>query len=169
MAETLIRAELAAADLSERVSVESAGTGDWHLGEPMDRGARAELARRGYDGSAHRARQIGPSWLDRFDLLIAMDSANLRALERMSAGRPGLSGRIRLLRSFDPAARPGAEVPDPYGAGPDEFTAVFDMIHAAARGLVAGLAGMLPESAAEPPSGMIDPHARAGTERPGGD
>ena len=169
MAETLIRAELAAADLSRRVSVESAGTGDWHLGEPMDRGARAELARRGYDGSAHRARQIRPSWLDRFDLLIAMDSANLRALARMAADRPGLSGRIRLLRSFDPAAPPGAEVPDPYGGRPDEFSAVFDMIQAAARGLVAGLAPMLAEHAAEPPSGMADPHARAGTDRPGGE
>src|SRR5215471_8149176 len=145
MAETLIKAELAAADLSRRVSVESAGTGDWHLGEPMDR----------------RARQIGSSWLDRFDLLIAMDSANLRALARMAADRPGLSGRIRLLRSFDPAAPPGAEVPDPYGGGPDEFAAVFDMIHLAARGLVAGLAAMLAEHAAEPPPGMTDPHARA--------
>jgi len=169
MAETLIRAELAAAGLSRRMSVESAGTGDWHLGEPMDRGARAELARRGYDGSAHRARQIGPSWLDRFDLLIAMDSANQRALARMAADRPGLSGRIRLLRSFDPAAPPGAEVPDPYGGGPDEFSAGFEMIHAAARGLVAGLAAMLAEHAAEPPPGMTDPHARAGTDRPGGD
>jgi protein-tyrosine phosphatase len=169
MAETLIRADLATADLSGRVSVESAGTGDWHLGDLMDRGARAELARRGYDGSAHRARQIGASWLDRFDLLIAMDSANLRALERMAAGRPGPTGRIRLLRSFDPAAPLGAEVPDPYGGGPDEFAAVFDMIQAAARGLVASLAAMLAESATERPPGMNDPHARAGTDQPRGD
>ena len=169
MAETLIRAELATADLSGLVSVESAGTGDWHLGEPMDRGARSELARRGYDGSAHRARQIGPSWIDRFDLLIAMDSANLRAIERMAAGRPGLSGRIRLLRSFDPAAPPGAQVPDPYGGGSDEFAAVFDMIQAAARGLVIGLAAVLAEPATERPSGMTDPRARTGTDRPGGD
>jgi protein-tyrosine phosphatase len=143
MAETLIRAELAAAGLAERVSVESAGTGDWHLGDPMDRGARAELARRGYDGSEHRARQIDPSWLDRFDLLIAMDASNLRNLERMAAGRPGLAGRIRLLRSFDPAATDGAQVPDPYGGGPEEFAEVFDLVQAAARGLVAGLAGTL--------------------------
>jgi protein-tyrosine phosphatase len=143
MAETLIRAELAAAGLAERVSVESAGTGDWHLGDPMDRGARAELARRGYDGSEHRARQIDPSWLDRFDLLIAMDASNLRNLERMAAGRPGLAGRIRLLRSFDPAAPDGAQVPDPYGGGPEEFAEVFDLVQAAARGLVAGLAGTL--------------------------
>ncbi len=143
MAETLIRAELAAAGLAERVSVESAGTGDWHLGDPMDRGARAELARRGYDGSEHRARQIDPSWLDRFDLLIAMDASNLRNLERMAAGRPGLAGRIRLLRSFDPAAPDGAQVPDPYGGGPEQFAEVFDLVQAATRGLVAGLAGTL--------------------------
>src|ERR1022692_1081513 len=118
MAETLIRAELAAAGLSERVSVESAGTGDWHLGERMDRRAGAELTRRGYDGSAHRARQIGTEWLDRFDLVIATDVANLRDLERMAAGVPGgMAGRIRLFRSFDPAAPAGAQVSDPYGGG----------------------------------------------------
>ena len=143
MAEVLIGAELEAAGLADRVGVESAGTGDWHLGEPMDGRARAELARRGYDGSAHRARQIGPSWVDRFDLLIAMDASNLRRLQAMAAGRPEAAERIRLLRSFDPAAEDGAQVPDPYGGGSGEFAAVFDMIRGAARGLVAGLAEVL--------------------------
>jgi len=143
MAGALIEAELAAAGLSERVSVESAGTGDWHLGERMDSRARAELARRGYDGSVHRARQIGPDWLDRFDLLLAMDASNLRDLRAMSAGRPELAGRIRLFRSFDPEAPEGAEVPDPYVGGPGEFAAVFDLMQSAARGLVAELARLL--------------------------
>jgi protein-tyrosine phosphatase len=146
MAEVLIRAELAGAGLAGRVSVQSAGTGDWHLGQRMDPGARAELTRRGYDGSAHRARQIGPEWLDHFDLLIAMDHGNLRSLRRMAAGRPGLDDRIRLLRSFDPQAPDGAEVPDPYGAGPEEFAEVFEMIKAAASELVAALAIMLPDA-----------------------
>jgi protein-tyrosine phosphatase len=150
MAETLVRAELAAAGLSELVSVESAGTGDWHLGDRMDRRADAELTRRGYDGSAHRARQIGTEWLDRFDLVIAMDVANLRDLERMAAGVPGgMAGRIRLFRSFDPAAPEGAQVPDPYGGGPDDFAHVFDMTLAAARGLVAELAAMLADRPGE--------------------
>jgi protein-tyrosine phosphatase len=143
MAEVLIRMELATAGLAGKVSVQSAGTGDWHLGEQMDRGARAELSRHGLDGSAHRARQIGPDWLDRFDLLVAMDHANLRALRRMAARRPELADRIRLLRSFDPDAPDGAEVPDPYGGGRDEFAEVFALIAAAARGLVGGLAMML--------------------------
>ena len=112
MAETLIRAELAAAGLSERVSVESAGTGDWHLGDRMDGRARAELARRGYDGSAHRARQIGPDWLDRFDLVIAMDAANLRDLERMASGLPGGMSRadqaVPVVRPRGPGGRAGA-------------------------------------------------------------
>ena len=154
MAEVLVRDELSRAGLAGRVSVQSAGTGDWHLGEPMDRRARAELARRGYDGSAHRARQIRPSWLDRFDLLLAMDQANERSLHRMAASRAGagpvsgssgLSGRIRLFRSFDPDAPDGAEVPDPYGGRADEFAAVFDMMRAAARGLVDRLAELLAE------------------------
>ncbi len=149
MAETLIRTELEAAGLADRVSVESAGTGDWHLGEQMDRRARTELARRGYDGSAHRARQIGPDWLERFDLLIAMDGSNLRDLLRMAAGRPGMAERIRLFRSFDPGAPAGAQVPDPYGGGADEFAHVFDMMQAAARGLVAELAGMLAQHAGD--------------------
>lgn len=149
MAETLIRAELEAAGLADRVSVESAGTGDWHLGEQMDRRARAELARRGYDGSAHRARQIGPDWLERFDLLIAMDDSNLRDLRRMAAGRPGMTERIRLFRSFDPDAPPGAQVPDPYGGSAEEFARVFEMMRAAARGLVAELAGMLAQTAGD--------------------
>jgi protein-tyrosine phosphatase len=143
MAEALIEAELTAAGLADRVSVESAGTGDWHLGEPMDRGARAELTRRGYDGSSHRARQINPDWLDQFDLLIAMDSSNLRNLRAMADGRPDTLGRIRMFRSFDPAAPAGAQVPDPYGGDPEEFASVFDIIQAAARGLVSALDELL--------------------------
>lgn len=143
MAELLIRAELASSGLDSRVSVQSAGTGDWHLGECMDRGAQAELRRRGYDGSSHRARQIGPDWLGQFDLLLAMDASNLRDLRQMAAGRPGLDDRIRLLRSFDPEAPAGAEVPDPYGGGPEEFACAFDLIEAAARGLAVAVAGAL--------------------------
>ncbi len=147
MAEALIRAELAAAGLADRASVESAGTGDWHLGEPMDHGARAELARRGYDGSTHRARQIDAGWLDRFDLIIAMDASNLRNLRAMAAGRADLAARIRLFRSFDRAAPEGAQVPDPYGGGPEEFGRVFEIVDAAARGLVEALQDLLPEPA----------------------
>src|SRR5271170_7896793 len=82
MAEVVLRDELDRAGLSGRVEADSAGTGDWHLGEPMDRGARAELSRRGYDGAGHRARQFEPSWFRRYDLVAAMDGSNLARLRR---------------------------------------------------------------------------------------
>ncbi|MHB1875911.1 MAG: low molecular weight protein-tyrosine-phosphatase [Streptosporangiaceae bacterium] len=149
MAEILIRTEVEAAGLAGRVSVESAGTGDWHIGERMDRRASAELARRGLDGSRHRARQIEADWLGRFDLLIAMDAANLRDLRQMTEDDPDVLVRIRMFRSFDPDAEPGAQVPDPYGGGPGEFAAVFEMMSAAARGLVEQIAAVLGEPAGD--------------------
>ena len=137
MAEVVLREELARAGLAGAVTVESAGTGDWHLGERMYGPARAELARRGYDGSAHRARQIEASWLGRYDLLLAMDASNLADLRRMARGSDA-AGRMRLLRSFDPGLTEDdpfdGEVPDPYGGQPGEYARAFDLIHAAAQG-----------------------------------
>src|SRR5208282_6096011 len=95
MAETVLRAALADAGLEDEVVVDSAGTGDWHIGQPMDAGARAALARRGYDGSAHRARQIQASWLAQRDLILAMDARNLTDLRRMAGAKGG--DRIRLF------------------------------------------------------------------------
>jgi protein-tyrosine phosphatase len=143
MAEVVVRSKLAAAGLSGQVSVESAGTGDWYLGGPMAEYSRAELARRGLDGSRHIARQITTAWLHRFDLLLAMDHSNLRMLLRMAARREGMLERIRLFRSFDPAAPEGAEVPDPYGGPAAEYTEAFEAIEPAAQGLVDALAGLL--------------------------
>jgi len=142
MAEVILLQELADAGLSGKVEVDSAGTGDWHLGEAMDPGARAELSRRGYDGSGHEARQIQPSWLAGYDLVLAMDRANLAGLLRMAAGKSDVAGRIRLMRSFDPAASAQAEVPDPYNGGPEEYAQVFDLVEPAARNLASLLAAV---------------------------
>jgi protein-tyrosine phosphatase len=144
MAEVVLRGELTRAGLAGQVTVDSAGTGDWHVGGPMDARARAELASRGYDGSAHRARQIDASWLGEYDLILAMDRGNLACLRRMAAGRPDLVARLRLLRSFDPATGPDAEVPDPYGGGQEDYAEVFDQVLAAVRGLAVHLAEQLP-------------------------
>lgn len=146
MAEIALRSELAAAGLDRAVTVDSAGTGDWHLGQRMDSSARAELARRGYDGSAHRARQIEPSWLASRDLILAMDQHNLADLRRMAA-RAGADGdRIRLfgeaggLPSTETADR---DIPDPYGGGPGDFSAVLGLIEAASRQITSQLADLL--------------------------
>ena len=142
MAEVILRDKLAEAGLAGQVEVDSAGTGDWHLGEAMDSGARAELSRRGYDGSGHEARQFQPSWLADYDLILAMDRGNLASLRQMAAGDSEVAGRIRLMRSFDPAAAGQAEVPDPYNGGPEEYAQVFDLVEPAALGLASQLAAV---------------------------
>jgi protein-tyrosine phosphatase len=146
MAEVVLREALAQAGLAGAASVDSAGTGDWHVGERMYGAAHDELARRGFDGSAHRARQIQPSWLARYDLVVAMDRANLATLRRMDPAADA-EGRIRLLRSFDPAMTGDdayqGDVPDPYGGPADDFGLAFDLISGAAQGLAAGLAALL--------------------------
>src|SRR6185437_4187824 len=150
MAEVILRDEVEQAGLGGKVTVESAGTGDWHLGGPMDERARAELSRRGYDGSQHIARQVNSGWLPNYDLFVVMDQRNLANLRQLAAGQPGrpadpelANGRIRLMRSFDPAAEPDAEVPDPYHGGPAEYEETFELVQAAARGLTARLAERL--------------------------
>jgi low molecular weight protein-tyrosine phosphatase len=154
MAEVILRAELDRAGLSGRVEVDSAGTGDWHVGGRMDRGARAELARRGYDGSRHRARQFDRSWFRRYDLVLAMDDSNLDRLRRMAPDREAAE-RTAMFRSFDPALAgrgegSDREVPDPYGGGSEEFGLVFDLILPAARGLAGQLGQVLADRPAAP-------------------
>jgi protein-tyrosine phosphatase len=142
MAETVLRAQLDRAGLDGAVVVDSAGTGDWHIGDRMDPGARAALARRGHDGSAHRARQFDPSWLARYDLILAMDSRNLADLRRMARG--GEADRIRLFGEVGGLTETGGgEIPDPWGGGPDEFGHVLDLLGAAAPVIVGRLARLL--------------------------
>ena len=140
MAETVLRAELAAAGLDGAVVVDSAGTGDWHVGDAMDPGARAALATRGQDGSAHRASQFQPSWLARRDLILAMDARNLADLRRMARGQD--PDRIRLFSAVGGLAE-ARDIPEPWGGGPDEFGHVLDLLGAAAPVIVARLARLL--------------------------
>ncbi|MET0190029.1 MAG: low molecular weight protein-tyrosine-phosphatase [Pseudonocardia sediminis] len=130
IAEKVLAAEVEALGLSDRVRVTSAGTGNWHVGSPMDERSAQVLAEHGFD-TAHSARQVDSEILSA-DLLVALDEGHLRSLQ-CSAPEPE---RVRLLRSFDPDAGSGAEVPDPYYGGPDGFTEVLDMIRAAMPGLV---------------------------------
>ena len=152
MAETVLRAALAEAGLDGAVVVDSAGTGDWHIGQPMNSAARAALATRGYDGSAHRARQIEPSWLARRDLVLAMDARNLADLRRM-AGASG-SDRIRLFGEVGGLGgrdgrdqADGAEIPDPYGGNAAEFGYVLDLLGSAAPVIAVRLARRLEPAA----------------------
>ncbi|MBP2703437.1 low molecular weight phosphotyrosine protein phosphatase [Microbispora sp. RL4-1S] len=129
MAEVVLRRTLAERGLD--VEVDSAGTGGWHAGEPMDERALAILADYGYDGSSHRARRFDSAWFAERDLVLAMDRDNLRALRAIAP--PGAD--VRLFRSFDPAAPEDAEVPDPYYGGRQGFLDVLRMVEAASDGV----------------------------------
>lgn len=123
-----------AAGLTEAISIESAGTGGWHTGELPDDRARAEARRRGVDID-DPARQFQAADFDRLDLVLAMDRDNERGILRL-AREPADHEKVHLLRSFDPASPPGAEVPDPYYGGPDGFADVYDLVEAACLGLL---------------------------------
>jgi protein-tyrosine phosphatase len=150
MAETVLRAALAKAGLDDTVILDSAGTGDWHVGEPMYPPARAALASRGYDGSVHRARQVRPSWLADRDLILAMDARNLAALRRMAAAadrdRIRLFGEVGLLTEVG-----GGDIPDPYGGTAADFGHVLDLLAAAAPVIAARLARLLDPAAPAAP------------------
>jgi len=120
--------------LEARVAIDSAGTGGWHAGELADPRTRAAAKQRGLE-LTHRARQLTKHDLDRFDLFIAMDEDNLGHISRLVGART--SPMVRLLRSFDPSAPLGAEVPDPYTGGEAGFEHVLDLCERACEGLLA--------------------------------
>ena len=133
-AEGVMARLLEEAGLAARVTIDSAGTGGWHVGELPDSRSREAARRRGIE-LTHRARQLARPDLDRFDLVVVMDSDNLSRVAAMSD--PRARAEIRLLRSFDPTAPAGAIVPDPYAGGPEGFDEVLDICERACAGLLA--------------------------------
>jgi protein-tyrosine phosphatase len=128
---------VAGADLTDRIVIESAGTGGWHVGDGPDPRAAAEARRRGVP-MKHAAQKFTARDFARFDVILAMDRENVSDLLAI-APDPADAGKVRLLRSYDPTAPPNAEVPDPYYGGPDGFADVFDMVERACGGLLAAL------------------------------
>ena len=139
MAEAVLTRMVTDAGLADQVSVDSCGTGPWHVGEPMDARAAAHLVAEGYAAEAHRGQQLDPGWRSR-DLLLAMDSANLRDAARVV----GESDRLRLFRALDPEATPGdVDVPDPYYGGDDGFSDVLAMVERTCARLLSELERLL--------------------------
>ena len=119
-----------------RVEVDSAGTADYHIGDPPDARSQRAAARRGIDLSGLRGRQVHPSDFTRFDFILAMDRDNLRDLHAM---RPANSrAGVRLFMEYAPEAGE-FEVPDPYYGGSSGFEDVLDLTAAASRGLLAAI------------------------------
>lgn len=133
MAEVVFRALADSAGVGDRVLSTSAGTGDWHVGERADERTIEALARRGYDGARHRARQFGRADFDRSDLVLALDRSHERILHGW-AHSDADADKISLLMSFD-AGAPTLDVPDPYYADEAMFDEVLGMIENASRAL----------------------------------
>lgn len=138
-AEGVLREKLRAAGLEQLVEVDSAGTGDWHVGKAPDQRTRQAARQRGYALDELRARQVGRPDFQRFDLILAMDQSNLADLQRM---RPaGASAEVDLfLRRYELAV---TEVPDPYYGGAGGFEQVLDLIEQACDGLLLEIRGRL--------------------------
>ena len=134
-AEGLFRHHVRAAGLEPHFHVDSAGTGAWHAGELPDARTRAASAQRGVV-LQHRAQQFTRRHFDEFDLVLAMDTQNLRDLHAL-APDAATRAKVRLLRDFDPAG--SGDVPDPYYGEGDGFTRVFELCDAACRGLLGHL------------------------------
>lgn len=138
-AEGVFRHRVRETGLEERIHIDSAGTGDWHVGKAPDSRTCRAARLRGYDLSGLRARQFQREDFERFDLVLAMDRSNLRHIQ---AVRPA-TARAELdlfLRRYDMALD---EVPDPYYGGEDGFEQVLDLIERASDALLAEIKGRL--------------------------
>ncbi len=120
--------------LDQKIIVDSAGTGDWHIGKAPDSRTVAAAKKRGYDLSVLRARQVSAADFDEFDYLLAMDNSNLRDLQRLKPTH--FTGHLGLFLEFG-SDKSHREVPDPYYGGNDGFELVLDLVEEAAEGLLA--------------------------------
>ncbi len=120
--------------LTALIEIDSAGTGDWHVGEPPDRRATAAAQRRGIELGG-RARRVVAKDFEHFHYVIAMDRVNRGDLLRL-APSPAGKAKVELFRNYDPASPRDADVPDPYFGEGDGFETVLDICEAACRGLL---------------------------------
>ena len=136
-AEGVLRALVQRAGLQRRITVDSAGTHDYHVGRPPDERAQQHAARRGYDLSAQRARQLQARDFSDFDLVLVMDDPNERAARALCP--PAQRHRLHRLTDFCTRHR-AHEVPDPYYGGAAGFEAVLDLVEDACDGVLQALA-----------------------------
>lgn len=132
-AETVFR-KIAAQEAAElHLEVDSAGTHDFHVGDPPDPRAQAAARRRGLDMSRLEARQLAAADFDAFDYVLVMDERNLADARALAPAR--FRARLGLILEYAPELE-RREVPDPYYGGAAGFEEVLDLLEAAARGLI---------------------------------
>lgn len=135
-AEAIFRALVREARRTD-VTCASAGTGRWHVGEPPDPRAIETARGRGVPMD-HLGQQFTRADFARYDLVIVVDASVARAVRGLAPDAEA-AAKVRLLRAYDPASPPEADVPDPYYGDRDDFEAVYDLCAAACRGLLASL------------------------------
>jgi protein-tyrosine phosphatase len=139
MAQVVLEKRVEQAGLDDLVEVDSAGTGDWHVGEPMDKRAAATLTDAGYDATRHVAQTFSADWFAEHDLVLVMDASNHADVVDL-APTVEAHGQVRMFREFDPEASEGDdEVPDPWYGGAEGFTEVLAMVERTADEIVAQL------------------------------
>lgn len=135
-AEAVFRACVEKAGLAKAITVDSAGTHDYHVGDPPDPRAIAHGKRRGYDLSCLRARRIDNGDFKTFDLLIACDRGHHRILQRLAP--PEAAQRVAMFLDYAPELGL-TDVPDPYYGSAKDFEHVLDLVEKAAEGLLAAV------------------------------
>lgn len=132
-AEGVFRSKVARAGLQDQLKIDSAGTGDWHIGRAPDSRAQEYAAQAGYDLSNLRARLVSADDFDQFDYILAMDEQNLRDLQSMQP--PDFNGYLGLFLEFD-SGLPMQEVPDPYSMGAPAFRNAIQLIECGCDALI---------------------------------
>lgn len=125
---------VADAGLQDSLQIDSAGTGDWHIGRAPDERTLQAASKRGYDLSNLRARQVTNADFQNFDYVLAMDKSNLKDLRAMTGGKTNC--HVSLFLDFAESSWK-REVPDPYYGGEDGFETVLELVEDGARGLLA--------------------------------
>lgn len=134
-AEGIMRALVDEAGLGDRITVDSAGTSTEELGNPVDRRAVKEAARRGIR-LEHTAWQFQPEDFDRYDMVLVADTLNLNRMRRLVRNGDDVA-KLRLLRELDPDHdRSDLDVPDPWYGGEEGFVHVYDLMETACRALL---------------------------------
>ena len=144
MAEGVFRRHVTDAGLADQITVRSAGTHDYHVGDAPDARAQKTAAGRGYDISKQRARQVIRRDFAEYDYVLAMDEANRKYLARMCP--PENAHKLKLFMEFAGDAAAAREVPDPYNGASSDFEHALDLVEAASTGLLAHIREQLMKS-----------------------
>jgi protein-tyrosine phosphatase len=120
--------------LSHLIEVDSSGTHSWHIGKRPDPRSQEVAMRHGLDLNYQQARKVTADDIDTFDYILAMDRDNLEILQGLAQSKEALA-KISLFLDFADEIEL-TEVPDPYYGGPQGFDHVYELVEAAARGLL---------------------------------